>query len=101
MIMVKFNRANDNKTKDTGEVGLSNWTINLKGYNTCTRTLVSTTIKTNATGYFAFKNVNGGTYVLSEDFVLGWLPTTDAAYTLRVPSNSVSIRKDFGNKKFT
>ncbi len=81
--------------------GRSNWTINLKGYNTCTRTLVSTTIKTNATGYFAFKNINAGTYILSEDFVLDWLPTTDAAYTLRVPSNSATIRKDFGNKKFT
>jgi hypothetical protein len=32
--------------------------------------------------------------------VFGWLPTTNAAYTLTVPENSTSIRKDFGNNKF-
>jgi Tol biopolymer transport system component len=95
-----FNDINSNKTKDKGEAGLSYRTINLKGYDTCTRTLVNKIIKTNATGYFAFKSINPGSYVLSQDYVLGWLPTTDASYNLNIPSVSVTIRRDFGNKKF-
>ncbi len=50
-------------------------------------------------GYFAFKNVNPGSYLLSEDYVLDWIPTTDAGYTITVPSNSTTIRRDFGNRK--
>lgn len=61
-----FNDANSNKTKDKGESGLSNWVINLKGYDTCTGTLVSKLLKT---------------------------------YTIAVPSYSMNIRRDFGNKK--
>ena len=95
-----FDDSNINKKKGTGEVGLSNMTINLNGYDTCKGKLISTTIKTNPTGYFAFKGVNPGVYVISESFVIGWLPTTNVAYTLTVPSNSKSIRKDFGNSKF-
>ena len=95
-----FDDSNINKKKGTGEVGLSNMTINLNGYDTCKGTLVSTTTQTNSAGYFAFKGVNPGVYVISESFVIGWLPTTNVAYTLTVPSNSKSIRKDFGNSKF-
>ena len=94
-----FNDKNSNKTKDKGESGLSNRVINLKGYDTCKGTLVSKLLKTNATGYYAFKSINPGVYVLSEDFVIGWLPTTDAAYTIAVSSYSMNIRRDFGNKK--
>src|SRR5450759_1865792 len=95
-----FNDSNANKTKEPGEGGLSNWTINLNGYDTCGGTLVSKTIQTNSTGYFAFTGIDPGVYVLSQNFAIGWLPTTDAAYTLTVPSISTSLRKDFGNRKF-
>lgn len=96
----KFNDTNGNKTRESGEVGLPNWTISLNGFDTCTRTLVKRTVKTNSTGYFTFRNINSGTYALSEEFKSGWLPTTDAAYTLRISSGSTTIRKDFGNKKY-
>lgn len=95
----KFNDVNGNKTKDSGEVGISGWTINLKGFDTCTKALVDLTTKTNSTGYYSFTGVNSGAYIVYENFVLSWLPTTDAAYTLRVPSASTSIKKNFGNKK--
>ncbi len=99
--IIYFNDTNGNRTKDTGEAGLSNRTINLKGYDTCTGTLVSKSMKTNvSTGYYAFNSINPGVYVLSEDFIIGWLPTTDAAYTITVPSSSTTIRRDFGNRKF-
>lgn len=95
----KFNDANSNKTRDVGEVGISDWVMNLKGYDTCTGKLVSRTTTTNNTGYYRFGTVNAGTYIVYEDFVLGWLPTTSAAYTVTIPSTSTSIKRDFGNKK--
>ncbi len=95
-----FNDTNGNRTKDAGEVGLSSWTINMKGFDTCARVLVNKVAKTNATGYFAFSGIYPGAYVVSEDFVIDWLPTTDAAYTLNVTSKSMSIRRDFGNRRF-
>lgn len=95
----KFNDANGNKTKDSGESGISNWVMNLKGYDTCTKKLVSRTTMTNNTGYYKFGTVNPGTYIVYEDFVLGWLPTMSAAYTVTIPSTSTSIKRDFGNKK--
>lgn len=38
--------------------------------------------------------------MLSEEFVTGWLPTTDAAYTIIVPSSPIKIKRDFGNRIF-
>jgi YVTN family beta-propeller protein/parallel beta-helix repeat protein len=95
-----FNDSNINKKMDTGESGLSSTTINLNGIDTCKGKLISKTTKTNLTGFFEFKDVDPGVYAISESFVFGWLPTTDAAYTLTVPSNSTSIREDFGSRIF-
>ncbi len=95
----KFNDLNGNKIKDATEPGIANWNITLKGVDLVRRTLVTRTVRTNATGYFVFKNVVNGVYVLSEEFKLVWIPTTDGAYTIRVPATSTNIRKMFGNKK--
>jgi YVTN family beta-propeller protein len=95
-----FDDSNINKKKNSREAGFSKTTINLNGYNTCKGKLISETTKTDPTGYYEFKSVDPGVYVVSESFAIGWLPTTSAAYTLTVPSNSTSIRKDFGNVKF-
>lgn len=75
-------------------------TISLYGYDTCKGRLVSKTTKTNSIGYFEFKGVDSGVYVVTESFVFGRLPTTNAAYSLTVPENSASMRRDFGNMKF-
>ncbi len=95
----KFNDSNGNAIKDIGEKGIPNWNITLKGVDLIRRTLVSRTVRTNATGYFVFKNVTNGVYVLSEEFKLVWIPTTDGAYTIRIPATSTNVRKMFGNKK--
>jgi methanogen extracellular protein (TIGR04279 family) len=95
-----FNDLNMDKEKNTEEAGLSGMTINLHGYDTCKGKLVSETTKTNTAGYFEFKGVDPGIYVVTESFVFGWLPTTNAAYTLTVPENSTSMRMDFGNIVF-
>ncbi len=95
----KFNDSNGNRIKDIGEKGIPNWNITLKGVDLVRRTLVTRTVRTNATGYFVFKNVTNGVYVLSEEFKLVWIPTTDGAYTIRIPATSTNVRKMFGNKK--
>ncbi len=95
-----FDDLNKNKKMNGKEVGLSDVTISLNGYDTCRGKLVKTTTKADSTGYYEFKDVNPGIYVVSKSFVIGWLPTTKAAYTLTVPSDSTSIRKDFGNTQF-
>ncbi|MFZ2498125.1 TIGR04279 domain-containing protein [Methanosarcina sp.] len=95
-----FNDFNMNKKKNGKEAGISNMTISLNGYDTCKGKLVSKTMKTDFAGYYEFNGVNPGVYVVSESFAIGWLPTTNVAYTLNVPSNSTSIKKDFGNTKF-
>jgi YVTN family beta-propeller protein len=96
-----FNDSNSNKTMDEGEDGLSSWTINVNGFDTCEGMLFSKTIETNSTGYFEFEDVNPGAYVISENRVNGWFPTTNEAYCLTALSNSTRIRKDFGNSKLT
>lgn len=95
----KFNDSNGNRIKDAGEKGIPNWNITLKGVDLVRRTLVTRTVRTNATGYFVFQNVTNGVYVLSEEFKLVWIPTTDGAYTIRIPATSTNVRKMFGNKK--
>jgi hypothetical protein len=95
----KFNDLNGNKIKDAGEPGIANWNITIKGVDLVRRTLVTRTVKTDATGYFAFTNIVNGVYVVSEEFKLVWIPTTDGSYTIRIPATSTNVRKMFGNKK--
>lgn len=49
-----FNDLNGNKIMDVVDVGISNMAINLNGYDTSTsrETIISTTTRTNATGYY-------------------------------------------------
>ncbi len=95
----KFNDLNGNQIKDPTEKGIPNWVITLKGIDLIRRQLVSRTVRTNATGFFVFRNVTMGVYVLSEEFKLVMIPTTQGAYTIRVPATSTHIRRMFGNKK--
>ncbi len=96
----KFNDTNgDGKFNTSSETGLANWTIRLSGLDTCTRTPINTGTATNATGYFEFRNITAGSYVLFEIPKPGWLPTTPSARTVIVPSASTSIREDFGNRR--
>jgi hypothetical protein len=71
----------------------------IKGVDLVRRTLVTRTVKTDATGYFSFTNIVNGVYVVSEEFKLVWIPTTDGSYTIRIPATSTNVRKMFGNKK--
>jgi hypothetical protein len=85
---------------DVREQSLSNIEITLTGYDTSKGVLVSKTTKTATNRYYTFTGMNKGTYVFSQGFLLGWLPTSDVAYTILVPSSATNIRKDFANTKY-
>lgn len=92
-----FRDININGVKNAGEPGIFNWTIRLRGRDKCTNADITRMTKTNATGYFEFKNVTTGTYLLSEKIPAGWIPTTPGVYNLSLPHFTTTIRKDFGN----
>jgi protocatechuate 3,4-dioxygenase beta subunit len=103
----KFNDANGNHYKDSGESGLAGWTIKL--YNAdLSQNLATTT--TDANGLYAFDNLQPGNYVVCEVFQNGWTQTAPVAGAGIVPcpnglGHAVSLGagqdvsgKDFGNK---
>ncbi len=71
----KFNDANGNGVRDSGEAGLPNVTIQLK---TPAGSLVSTATS-DASGNFTFTNVAAGQYVVSEILPAGFIQTAPAA----------------------
>ena len=67
----KFNDANGNGVRDSGEAGVSNVTINLAGPGGLTRTTT-----TDASGNFTFSNLPSGTFTISEVVPVGSVQTT-------------------------
>ena len=90
---MKFNDANGNGKKDNGEVGLAEWTINLKGPGASGPT-VSTV--TNASGNYSFTGLHAGTYTLSEASQTGWNQTTHPG-KVTIDSDTNATKKNFGN----
>jgi hypothetical protein len=77
----KYNDLNGNGIRDTGEPGLSGWTIGL-GNNTIP--YYASTI-TDATGNYSFINVPNGTFILNETLQPGWKNTTSLTQTACIP----------------
>ncbi|MBI3466005.1 MAG: hypothetical protein HY000_23570, partial [Planctomycetes bacterium] len=97
----KFEDTNGNGQKDTGEPGLSGWTINMDLNNDGT---VDRTATTDASGNYSFANVGPGTHKLSETLQAGYVQTfpTTGTYTVSPQSGSDVSGEDFGNfKRFT
>jgi hypothetical protein len=70
----KFNDANSNGVRDSGEAGVAGVTIHLAGPGGATLTTT-----TDASGNFAFTGLDPGTYVLSEVVPPGFVQTTPGA----------------------
>jgi len=98
---LKFNDLNGNGLKDSGEIGLSGWTIELK--NATTLAVISTT-NTASDGSYSFLNITPANYVVSEVSKPGWTQTKPPAgpggqvysFALAAGENKQGI--DFGNR---
>ncbi len=94
----KFNDANGNKIRDSGEEGLANWTIRLKGFDSIKRTSVHKTTVTNINGDYNFTDLNPGSYIVNEMLQPGWIPTTPSAISVRLGEGESAV-VDFGNRR--
>ncbi|MDP3582623.1 MAG: SdrD B-like domain-containing protein, partial [Ignavibacteria bacterium] len=93
---MKYNDLNGNGRKDTGELGLSGWTINLS------MGAVQMTATTGTDGSYCFNNLAAGTYTLTETQQSGWQQTAPASpgtYTITLTPGTNLIGINFGNKE--
>lgn len=76
---LKFNDANGNNKKDSGETGIQGWKIDLTGTTSdspgYTGTTVSETTATDASGDFSFTNLLPGEYTVCEETQSNWNQT--------------------------
>ena len=88
---MKFDDINGNGRKDSGDVGLSGWTIILKGPHGSTASTV-----TDANGNYSFINLGPGVYTLSEVMQSGWTQTAHPG-SIVIRSGTTSSKDNFGN----
>ncbi len=97
---VKFEDLNGNGAKDTGEPGISGWTIKLMSGAT---EIAST--QTGAGGAYSFAGISPGSYTVKEEVESGWTqsyPATPGTYPLNLVSGVAGPTNiDFGNWKST
>jgi hypothetical protein len=96
---VKFNDANGNGVRDSGEAGLSGVTIRLTDAAGVIRTTT-----TDAAGAFSFTNVAAGAYVVSEVVPNGFQQTAPAApgtFAINVTTGQPIANLLFGNRAVT
>ncbi len=96
---MKFNDLNGNANKDSGDLGLPGWVINLTYQNAAGSITLSDT--TDQDGNYCFTDLQPGiTYTVSETQQLGWTQTTPAApgeYTIILTDGVDTTNIDFGN----
>ncbi len=89
-----FNDVNSNGKKDTGEVGLQGWTINLTKVGSSA--IVASAV-TNLNGNYSFTNLTPGTYQAREVPQAGWIETSVNPSNIKIVSGTVSTNDNFGN----
>jgi hypothetical protein len=92
----KFNDANGNGVRDTGETGLSGVTIRVTDATGAVRTTT-----TDASGAFSFSGLAAGTYVVSEVVPGGFTQTAPAApgtFTVTLTTGQSVTNLLFGNR---
>lgn len=90
----KFRDVNGNGVKDSGDTGLSGWTISLtKPGGTEVSTL------TGADGFYRFSGLASGTYSINEVVQTGWSQTLPISgpYSVNLADSDITGR-DFGNR---
>jgi hypothetical protein len=93
---IKYNDANGDGRMDNGEVGLSGWTIKLKGPGANGSTVSTVTV---ADGSYSFTGLKAGTYTLSEVIPVAtpaWHQTQHPG-TVKIQSGTNMPKANFGN----
>ncbi len=94
-----YNDQNRNHKWDTGEPGIANWTMFLRGFTGAQATPLRTV--TNDTGYYSFDVPQSGMYMLWEaepNFCPDWAAVSP---TLTVVFKTTTMPINFGNWKLT
>lgn len=95
IVGIKYHDHNADGDLDTGEEGLSGWTIQLRSGSNGTGTVLATDVSS-ATGQFSFCERQEGTYTVNEVLQANWLNTdpTDADVPLVQPAGTTVDPKD-------
>jgi hypothetical protein len=91
-----YNDLNDNGNLNSGEPGLSGWTVKLLNSS---NTVIASTL-TNSSGTYSFSGVGPGKYTLEEVPQSGWnltQPTPTDAYSFTTTSGTNQVGLNFGN----
>lgn len=98
---MKYNDTDGNGIKDSGETGISGWTITMTDENGA---VVSTT--TDPSGNYSFPKLKDGNYTVGEVLQSGWFQTAPAVslsgtatYKVQIEGGNEVTGKDFGNSK--
>ncbi|MEO0873720.1 MAG: SdrD B-like domain-containing protein [Bacteroidota bacterium] len=94
IVGVKYNDVNCNGFQDGNEPGLANWQIELTAPGQAP--IIATT---DQDGYYAFVDIEPGTYTVSEVLQPGWTPSlpTGGSYPNAVVNEAQVLILDFGN----
>ncbi|MFA6373075.1 MAG: SdrD B-like domain-containing protein, partial [Methanothrix sp.] len=95
---MKFNDLNGNGVKDTGELGVPNWEIDLV-YVVPGPDILMAQVNTDANGAYKFINIPPGNYEVKELARQGWTATTPTVRSVHIPGSSSN--QNFGNKMAT
>lgn len=93
---MKYNDINGNGHKNSGEGGLSGWTIYLDTNKNGVLDIGEPSTVTDVNGNYSFSNLGPGTYKLAEVMQAGW-KQTDHPDSVNIHSGSNSVHNDFGN----
>ena len=97
---MKFNDLNGNGIKDTGELGVPNWGIDLVYVVPGPAPdILLAQVNTDANGAYKFINIPPGNYEIKELARQGWTATTPTVRAVHIPG--ISSNQDFGNKLAT
>ncbi|HKO99586.1 MAG TPA: SdrD B-like domain-containing protein [Pyrinomonadaceae bacterium] len=93
---LKFNDLNGNGVRDTGEPGISGWTIKITDSSGNTQTTT-----TNSSGNYSFTVPAPGTYTVAEVLQSGWAQTAPSTgnYSVTVSPGQIITNRNFGNRK--
>jgi hypothetical protein len=95
----KINDTNGNGKWDTGEKGISNWTIRLIGIigKGKKEKVIRKETLTDATGFYKFDNLSAGRYFVIEKLKKGFVATSPPVKRIRLVQSKNSMNNNFTN----